>query len=128
MSADTVGSIRGFTVEGTPFRASADANFNRKPTKVENKAIPTSGKAMIQKTIIVPVLEGVTLNVNANEMAALKSFSEGLPLVKVAYTTAAGDRYRCIGQIQIDGHDSEEGKAAITVLPEDDWTLFPRTS
>ena len=121
----SVGSIRGFTVEGIPFDAAGDANFNRKPTNVEITGVPTSGKTMIKRTKIVPVLEGVTLVVTESDVAALQSFSERLDPVKVSYVTAKGDRLRCIGAIQLDGYESEEGRLAIIVIPETTWTLFP---
>lgn len=123
--SDVVGSIRGFSVDGIPFRVAGDANFSRKPTNVENTAVPTSGNAMMKKTKIVPTLEGATLIVNTNELAALKNFSESLDKFTIGYQNAAGDRFRCIGQIQIDSHESEEGRAAVIVLPEGDWTPFP---
>lgn len=125
MSRDVSGSIRKFTVEGISYRVTADTNVSRRPTNVENTMIATSGKAMQKKMRVTPSAEGFNLAVNAEEMEALKSFAEGLDVVKVTYTTAAGDQYRCTGQIQIEAHESEEGKATVTVHPEEDWTMFP---
>jgi hypothetical protein len=123
--ADVVGSIRKFTVEGISYRVAADANVKRKPTNVENSMLPTSGKSMQQKKRIVPSAEGFDLVLNADEAVSIKSFAEGLEVVKISYTTAAGDVYRCTGQISLDAHESETGKAAVTVHPEEDWTAFP---
>lgn len=124
MPKDVTGSIRKFTVEGISFRVMADSNFSRRPINVENTMIATSGKAMQKKTRMVPALEGVVLAVNAEEMESLKSFAEGLEPIKVTYQTAAGDEYRCTGQINIEAHESEEGRATVTVAPQDDWTAF----
>jgi hypothetical protein len=125
MSRDVAGSIRKFTIEGISFRVMADANFSRKPTNVENTMVPTSGVAMQKKVRMIPVLESVVLAVNAEEMETIKSFAEGLDLVKVMYETAAGDQYRAEGQIEIEAHESEENRANVTVQPAGDWTLFP---
>lgn len=125
MPKDVTGSIRKFTVEGISFRIMADSNISRRPTNVENTMIPTSGKAMQKKMRMTPTAEGVVLAVNAEEMETLKSFAEGLNPIKVTYQTAAGDEYRCTGQIEVEAHESEEGRANVTVLSQDDWTLFP---
>lgn len=125
MSVDVTGSIRKFTIEGISYRVMADANFSRRPINVENTMVPTSGPAMQKKMRVVPVLEGVVLACNAEEMEAIKSFAEGLDVIKITYQTAAGDEYRCTGQVNIEGHESEEGRVTVTVQPEDDWTLFP---
>jgi hypothetical protein len=124
MGKDIIGSIKKFTVEGISYRVSADANIKRRPTNVENAMLPTSGNSMQQKKRIVPQAEGIDLSCNAEEMDTLKSFAEGLDLVKVSYTTAAGDVYRCKGQINIEGHESETGKVTVTVMPVSDWTTF----
>ena len=125
MSRDVSGSIRKFTVEGVSFRVTADTNVSRKPTNVTNEMIPTSGTSMQKKTRVTPQAEGFNLAVNAEEMESLKSFAEGLDLVKVTYETAAGDQYRCTGQIELEANESEEGKVTCTVLPDTDWTMFP---
>ena len=125
MPKDVSGSIRKFTVEGISFRVMADSNFSRRPINVENTMIPTSGKSMQKKLKVTPTLEGVVLGVNAEEMESLKSYAEGLLPIKVTYETAAGDQYRCIGQIDVEAHESEENRANVTVHPDGDWTLFP---
>jgi len=124
MSRDVSGSVRKFTVEGISFRVAADANLSRRPIAVENSMVPTSGKSMQKKVKMVPVLESVVLIVNAEEMESLKSFAEGLDVIKVTYQTAAGDEYRCTGQINVEAHETEENRANCTVHPEEDWTPF----
>ena len=124
MGKDVSGSIRKFTVEGISFRVAADANFSRRPINVENSMVPTSGKSMQKKVRMVPVLEGATLIVNAEEMEVLKSYAEGLDLIKVTYQDAAGNEFRCTGQINVEAHESEENRANVTVQPEEDWTPF----
>jgi len=125
MAKDVTGSLRKFTVEGISYRVAADANVTRKASNVENEMVATSGKSMQKKTRVVPSAEGFDLICNSEETETLKVFAEGLDLVKVTYTTAAGDQYRCTGQISIEGHESETGKVTVTVLPEEDWTSFP---
>lgn len=124
MGKDLSGSVKKFTVEGVPFRVSADTNVSRKPTNVENDMIPSSGKGMRKVTRVTPKAEGFNLLVNAEEVEELKSFAESLDNVKVSYETAAGDLYRCVGQIEMEAHETEENKVTVTVLPEEDWTAF----
>lgn len=125
MGLDVSGSIRKFTVEGISFRVMADANVSRRPTAVENTMIPTSGAAMQKKMKVTPSMEGVVLGVNGDEMESLKSFAEGMELIKVTIEMANGDQYRCTGQIEIEAHESEENRATVTVHPDGDWTFFP---
>lgn len=125
MSKDVAGSIRGVSLEGVSYRAAGDANFSRRPINVENSMIASSGKAMRKIAKMVPIVEGVVLLVNAEEMEAIKSLAESLDIIKLQYTTAAGDVYRSNGQINVEAHESEENKANVIFLPEEDWTLFP---
>jgi hypothetical protein len=125
MGVDVSGSIRKFTIEGIPFRVSADTNVSRKPTNVENDMIPTSGNSMQKKTKVTPKAEGFNLIVNEEEAETIKSFAEGLDIIKVSYETANGSVYRCEGQIEAEAHESEENKMTVTVMPDGDWTSFP---
>jgi len=124
MGKDVSGSVRKFTIEGVPFRVSADTNVSRKPSNIENDMVPSSGKGMRKVTRVTPKAEGFNLLVNAEEVEALKSFAESLDNIKVSYETAAGDLYRCVGQIEMEAQETEENKVTVTVLPEEDWTAF----
>jgi len=119
------GSIRKFSIEGIPYDVAADANISRKPTKVDNDMIATSGKGMRKVTRVTPKAESIDLLVNSEEMEQIKSFAEGLDNVKIDFETADGTVHRCVGQIQIDSHNTEDNKATLVALPEDDWTTFP---
>jgi hypothetical protein len=119
------GSVRKFTIEGISYDVAADANISRKPTKVDNDMIPTSGVGMRKITRVTPKAEAIDLLVNSEEMEQIKSFAEDLENVKVDIETADGTVHRCVGAIQVDAHETEENKATVVVLPEDDWTTFP---
>lgn len=120
-----VGSIRGFSVEGIPYDVAGDANFNRKPTGVENTGVPTSGETMLKQTKIVPTLEGATLIVTENELVTLTSFADSTnDRLKISYTDASNNVLRCNGKIQLEGYESEEGRLAVIVIPKTAWTPF----
>jgi hypothetical protein len=124
VAKDIIGSLRKFTLDGISFRVAADANVKRKPFKLENSMIPTSGKSIRQSKHVVPTAEGFDLILNAEEAEVLKGLIEGGDVLKVSYTTADGSVYRCTGQVSMDGHETETGKASLTVHPDDDWTVF----
>jgi hypothetical protein len=124
MANDVVGSSRGFSVNGVPFRVAADANFDRIMTKYENKRIATSGRSMRQMIARVMSAEGIDLIVNAAEIATLKTFAEGLADSLLSYTTAAGDEYQAVGSFNLEKVDTESGKATVIAEPADDWIPF----
>lgn len=122
MARDVTGTPRKFTVEGQPFRLAADTNVTQTTTKFENSMVPTSGESMRKMVKRVPMREGIVLIVNADEMEDLKAFSEQIDDVKVSYTNAAGDEYKCEGTIEIENVETEEGRMTVQVHPRDDWT------
>lgn len=119
------GSVRKFTIEGIPYDVAADANISQMPLKVANDMIPTSGKGMRKITRVTPKAEGIDLLVSSAEMQQIKEFAESLDNVKVDIETADSTVHRCVGAIQVDAHETEEGKATVIAMPEDDWTTFP---
>lgn len=124
MSKDVVGSIRGVSLDGIPFRAAADGNLARKITRWENSRIPTSGKSMRKMIKRVLSAEGLPLITNADELNQLKSFAEDLDDIPMSYTTAAGDEYKAEGSIEIEDAGTEEGRTVVRLDPADDWTPF----
>jgi hypothetical protein len=121
---DISGSIKGVSLEGVAYRVAADANISRRPINIENSMVPTSGKAMRKIVKMVPQAEGVVLVVNPGEMDTIKALAESLDIIKLQITHADNSIYRSNGQIQIEAHESEENRANVTLLPEEDWTLF----
>lgn len=124
MAKDVVGSIRGVSLDGIPFRAAADGNLSRKITRWENSRIPTSGKSMRKMIKRVLSAEGLPLVTNADELGQLKSFAENLDDIPMSYTTAAGDEYKATGSIEIEDAGTEEGRTVVRLDPADDWTPF----
>lgn len=124
MALDIAGSLRKFTVEGIPFNVAADANFTETISIFENSMVATSGRAMRKMMKRVPVREGVVLVTNASEREILKSFAEGLDDLKISYTNAAGDTYRCQGTLEVESNETEENRTACKVMPREDWTPF----
>lgn len=123
-SRKLAGSIRKLTIEGISFDVAADANITETFTAWENSMIPTSGGSMRKMVKRVPMREGIVLVTDADEREVLKSFAEGLDLVKVTYTNAAGDSYRCEGTIEIENNETEENRTSVQVHPQGDWTKF----
>ena len=125
MSAKKIGgSIRKLTIEGVSFDVAADANFTEIFTNYENSMIATSGGAMRKMLKRIPSVEGVVLVTDSDERLVLKAFAEGLDLVKITYTNAAKDSYRCEGTIEIENNETEENRTSTTIQPVGDWTKF----
>jgi hypothetical protein len=124
MANDVVGSLRKLSIEGIPFRVAADANFSETVTVFENSMIATSGRAMRKMTRRVPMTEGIVLIVNEAERQNLKSFAESIDDLKVSYTKASGDTFKCEGTIEIENLETEEGRLTCQVHPREDWTPF----
>jgi len=118
------GSVRKLTIEGISFDVAADANFTEIFTNYENSMIATSGGAMRKMLKRIPSVEGVVLVTDSDERLVLKAFAEGLDLVKITYTNAAKDSYRCEGTIEIENNETEENRTSTTIQPVGDWTKF----
>lgn len=121
---DVAGTIRKLSIEGISFRVAGDANLTETFTQFENSMIASSGRAMRKMLKRIPQVEGVTLLTNAAERDTLKSFAEDLNDLKISYTNAAGDTYRCQGTIEITSNETEENRTTVVILPREDWTPF----
>jgi len=124
MAKDVVGSLRKFTWEGVSYNVAFDTNVAEMITRFENSMIPSSGKNMRKMVKRVTSREGLVLLVNAAEKDLLKAAAESLDSGRMAYTNAAGDTYRATGTMEIENNETEEGRLAVQLLPEDDWTPF----
>lgn len=122
--SDIVGTPRKVIIDGIPYRVFADANFDEKPSRYENKAIATSGGALRQMTAQVPTKEGITVACNGLEYNLLKAVAEGTDDVAMSATMANGDTFRCTGWIDLEKRETETGKATLKMFPRDDWELF----
>jgi hypothetical protein len=122
MARDIAGSLRKFTIEGQSFRVAADANVTETITQFENSMVATSGEAMRKMTKRVPMREGIVLLVNADEREDLIAFAESLDDLKISYSNAAGDEYKCEGTIEIENSETEENRLTCQVHPRDIWT------
>ena len=123
-SKKIAGSLRKLTIEGISFDVAADADFSEIFTQFENAMVPTSGGAMRKMTKRIVAVEGVVLITDADERLVLKDFAEGLDNVKITYTNAAEDSYRCEGTIEIENNSTEENRTSCTIQPVGDWTKF----
>jgi hypothetical protein len=122
MANDISGSNRAFTIEGISFRVAADANFTEMISQFENSMVPTSGRAMRKMVKRILTREGIVLVTNADERQLLIDFAESLDDLKISYTNAAGDQYKCEGTIEIENNETEENRTSCQVHPRDRWT------
>jgi hypothetical protein len=122
MAHDVAGSIRKCSIDGIPYRVMSDANITEIVSKYENSMIPTSSKNMRKMTKRVLEREGLVLAVNGSEKAQIKAQAESLDDLKLFYEVASGDKYRAVGSIEIENHETEENRMTCKLLPNDDWT------
>jgi len=122
--SNTVGSILACTIEGIPYNVAADVNASHILTNYENSMVPTSGRSMPKKMKRVPAFESLVLICNDTEKDELKSFAEGVDIVKFSVTLASGSQYKSEGVIDIENVETEESRLTVKLLPSEDWTLF----
>jgi len=121
---DVTGTLRKLTIEGISFNVAADADISEVMTNYEVTRIPTSGPSMKKMVRRIPAREGIVLITNAAERENLKSFAEQIADVKVSYTNAAGDEYKCEGSIEVENNTTQENRTTVRVDPKEDWTAF----
>lgn len=123
MAAKNVhGSIRKVTIGGIAFNAAADTNLTMPVSEWETTLIPTAGapaRKMVRRALAV---EGLVLITNTDERVLLKALAESLDDVSLAVTNQAGDTMRATGSINIESHETEEGRTTVHLLPVSDWT------
>jgi hypothetical protein len=123
MAAKNVfGSIRKATIGGVAFNASTDCNLTFPVSEWETTSVPTSGasvRKMVRRSVNV---EGLVLITNTDDLVLLKALAESLDNVTLAVTNAAGDTMRSEGAINIENHETEEGRTTVHLLPVVAWT------
>lgn len=121
--ADVTGTIRKVTLDGVTFDVFADTNIKEVGGKYENSAIATSGRNMHKMVKRVEEREGITLAANGAERELLKEMSERNTDFSMSYETAGGDIYQATGWIEFESRETEENKAAIKMMPRNDWSV-----
>jgi len=116
------GSIRKVTISGIAFNVAADSNVTMPVSEWETTSIPTSGPSVRKMTRRSLNAEGLVLVTNSDELTLLKALAESLDDLALALTNAAGDTLRAQGTINIDSHETEEGRTTINLLPIGVWT------
>lgn len=120
----TGGSIRGLSLDGTPFDVMADAGLDEILSEFVNELIPTSGRPIRKMTKRVEEISGVILGTNKAEHATLKSYSDQLGEIKLSYTDAEGNTMKSQGTINIENNNTEENRTTISLLPSVPWVPF----
>ena len=121
MAQDISGTLQSVSVEGVPYRCSADIDMTEMLSTYENEMLPTSGRGMLKKTRIVPTRESVSVKANGNEKITLKQYADGLDELKLAYIDSAGNRFNCVGAINIDDSTTAENTVTLKLMPYTDW-------
>lgn len=122
--SDLSGTIRNVTLDGVSFDVMADSNISEVGSSHENEMVPTSGRNVRKMTKRVEVREGLVLAANGAERELLKALAERTDDFPMSYQTAGGDTYRADGSIEFATRETEENRAAITLLPRATWSAF----
>lgn len=122
------GTIKKVTLDGVTYDVPADINISEMGSGFENSLIPTSGRNVLKQVKRAEIREGVVLIVDDLEMDTLKDLAERLKekasSFPMSYQTAAGVTKRATGWIEFANRETEENRAAITLLPEGSWSTF----
>jgi hypothetical protein len=122
------GTIKKVTLDGVTYDVPADINISEMGSGFENSLIPTSGRNVLKQVKRAEIREGVVLIVDDLEMDRLKELAErqgdGEKAFPMSYQTAAGVTKRATGWIEFANRETEENRAAITLLPEGSWSTF----
>ncbi|MCK5603577.1 hypothetical protein KAR91_16955 [Candidatus Pacearchaeota archaeon] len=125
MAAKNVsGSNRAFSVDGVPYGIAFDSNIAETISQFEKEVIESSGDPMVKYTKRNRMREGIVLITNASEREDLVAQADGLAILKLSYTNAAGDVYKCRGALEVETNETEENRTACKALPTSAWTLF----
>lgn len=118
------GTPRKVVLDGITFNVFADTNISEIGSAYMNENVPTSGNNIIKKTRRSQNREGVVVAADGGERELLKDLSERTEVFPISYELASGDIFRASGIIEFENRETEENRAAITLLPEGIWTLF----
>lgn len=126
MGNDVAGTIRKVTIEGITFRVAADTNATFILTNYEVTMDATSGRGMKRMIKRTPSVEALTLVVNGDERASLKSFAEdtAVDALKFSIELIGGDVYKSEGGLEIENFETESNRMTVQMLPREDWTKF----
>jgi hypothetical protein len=119
-----VGTLRNVMIEGITYLAAADVAVSHIISQYENAMIPTSGRAVLQKTKRIPAAESMVLITTAGEADQIKNFANSTELLNMSFTLASGASYSTRGQIEFENRETDTGRTTIQMLPEEDWVLF----
>ena len=121
---NVTGTPRKVVLDGITFDVFADANITEIGSAYENENIPTSGKNMLKKIRRSQNRESVVVAANGAERDVLRTLSERTIPFSISYELASGDIYRATGFIEFENRETEENRATIQLLPENEWTAF----
>lgn len=117
------GTPRKVVIDGITCDVPQDVNVSFVPTKWKNEAIPTSGRTLTKRTKQIRTKELVVV-ASPSELEVLAGKADSLASKTFSLEYADGTVYRGAGQMNIDKWESEEGKATVMLIPDNDWTVF----
>ena len=121
---DDSGSIVQVSVNGVPYDAMADSDFDPVPSTIKTEGVATSGRNMMKRTYQVQEVKSVDIAANGQERQNLQAIAEGTTDVTLSYTTMAGDSWKASGRINFDSWKNQDQKGTLTMIPRTKWQFF----
>jgi hypothetical protein len=120
----TSGSLRGFAIDGIPFKVKADGNLNEKIAEYEIESQPTSGEGSIKMMKVNRNAEGLVLDTSGEDRELLRSTVEDTEVHQVSYIDAAGNTWRCPkAKLNIEGNETETNSTTCSIQVVVPWTV-----
>ncbi len=122
--SDVAGTIKKVTLDGVTYDVPADINISEMGSGFENSLIATSGQNVLKQVKRAEIREGVVIIANDQEMDVLTALAEQQASFPMSYQLINGTVKRATGWIEFANRETEENRAAITLLPEGKWSTF----
>ncbi len=119
------GTPKKITIDGITVDVFADVNISLTPTKFKHDGIATTGRTLQKFTKQVKKMEGISIATSADKIEALAEKADSIASKTYSVEFADGTVYRASGQFDFEKWESEDSKATINFIPDDDWTPFP---
>jgi hypothetical protein len=118
------GTPRKTTLNGMTFHVFADTNVSFKPSLFTTEGVPTTGPTMNKMTKVVPEMDSITIAASPADLLLIKAMAESLVDITMSIEFADGSVFKATGRINLDSWESETNKAAVKLIPTEDWTPF----
>lgn len=118
------GSVRGVSVDGIPYNATADGNIALND-RIEKESIPHSGGNMQKRTIVAAMAEAIKLTLKPSEYDVLKSQAAAIGDIPLSYIMADGSSLKTVGEITLGPYQTDDASLEVTFLTSTGiWDIF----